>query len=112
MSVAPEQVSNDVGTVALDDLVKVVCWVRQRVASVPAGQNVANDPNAFAAVFGALELGDEPGEHAADVGVAGVEVIEDVGVVQRRISALPTPQDRQGKLGVEAEIASLPKSQC
>ena len=79
--VAEEDVGDDVGRVAVDDLVEEVAGVGERVGAVPAGEDVAEDPDAFVGVFGGLEFRDQEGEHAAVVGVGGVDEVEEVGLV-------------------------------
>jgi hypothetical protein len=69
MSMAEEDVRNHVRAVAVDDLVEEIDTVGERVGAVPAGEDVAEDPNALALVFGVLELGDQEGEVAGVVGV-------------------------------------------
>ena len=66
---------------AVDDLVEEVGGVGERVGSVPAGQDVAEDPDAFVIFFGGLEFGGEEVHGAAVVGVGGVDEIEIVGPV-------------------------------
>ena len=81
MRVAEEDVGDDVGRVAGDDLVEIVGRVGDRVRPVPARQDVAEDPDALAFVFGVLQLADHPGQVARVVRVSGVDVVEVVGAV-------------------------------
>jgi len=76
--VAPESVPNDVRAVALDDLVEVVDGVWHGSSRAETGQHMANDPHGFFGIFCRLELGDEPGEHARDIGVGAVDEVEQV----------------------------------
>lgn len=69
VSMAKEYVGDDMGRVSIDDLVEEVRGVRQRVGSVPAAKNVADNPNTFSGVFGLLKLVDHEFEHARVVGV-------------------------------------------
>ena len=41
MRVAEEDASNDMRREAVDDLVEQVCWIRESIGSIPAGENVA-----------------------------------------------------------------------
>lgn len=86
MRVAEEDVGDDVRAVAVDDLVEEVGWVGHGVRAVPAGEDVGEEPDALAAVFGGLEFGDEESEGGADVGVGGVDVVEEVGWVWEDVS--------------------------
>jgi len=64
VGVAEENIGDYVRGVAVDDLVEEVRGVGERVAAVPAGEDVAEDPDAFAGVFRGLEFGDQEGLHA------------------------------------------------
>jgi hypothetical protein len=93
MGVAEEDIGDDVRGIASDDLVKIVGGVRERVGAVPAREDVAEDPDALAIVFGFLEFADHPSEIARVVGVGGVDVVEVVGpvpVFPRLISGVDT----------------------
>lgn len=58
MGMSKELFSNDVGGVALDDLVVECGPVLETVGL--GGSNVTDDPDALAGIFGGLELGDKP----------------------------------------------------
>jgi hypothetical protein len=93
MGVAEEDIGDDMRGIASDDLVEIVGGVREWVRAVPARENVAEDPDALAIVFGLLELVDHPSEVARVVGVGGVDVVEKVGpvpVFPRFISGVDT----------------------
>lgn len=81
VGVAEEDIGDDMRGIAGDDLIEVVGGVGERVGAVPASEDVAEDPDALAFVFGLLELADHPGEVAGVVGVGGVDVVEKVGFV-------------------------------
>jgi hypothetical protein len=78
MGMAEEDVGDDVRGIAGDDLIEVVCGVGDRIRAIPAREDVAEDPDALAFVFGILELADHPGKVARVVGVGGVDVVEEV----------------------------------
>lgn len=93
VGVAEEYVGDDVRGIASNNLVEIVGGVGDRVRAVPAREDVAEDPDALAFVFGVLELADHPGEVARVVGVGGVDVVEEVGPVpdfSRLISGVDT----------------------
>ena len=78
----PEKdIGNHVRTVPLDNLVKVICLVRERAAAVPPRGDVRVDPDALLLILGGLELVDQKGEHATVVGVGSVEQRERVVLV-------------------------------
>jgi hypothetical protein len=81
VGVAKEDIGDDVRGIASDDLVEIVGGVRDRVGAIPAREDVAKDPDALTIVFGVLKLADHPGEVARVVGVGGVDVVEEVGLV-------------------------------
>lgn len=62
MCVSEEEVRDNVGAIAVDDLVEEIGGIREGVGAVPAGENVAKDPDALAFIFGVLEFGDQKGE--------------------------------------------------
>ena len=75
MRVPEKDVRDDVRSVAVDDLVEEVGGVLERVGAVPAGEDVGDEPDAFTGIFSFLELGDDEGEAAGDVGVGGVDEV-------------------------------------
>jgi hypothetical protein len=81
VSVAEEDIGDDVRGVTGDDLVEVVGGVGERVGAIPAREDVAEDPDALAFVFGLLEFADHPGEVARVVRVGGIDEVEEVGPV-------------------------------
>lgn len=76
--VAKEDAGNDMRRVAGDNLVEVIAGVGKRVRAVPAGQDVAEDPHAFAFIFGILEFADHPSQIAGIVRISGVDIVEKV----------------------------------
>lgn len=81
MSVAEEDVGDDVRGVAVYDLVEEVGRVGERVGAVPSARDMADDPDAFVVVFGFLEFGYQPGEDARVVRVGGIDEVEVVALV-------------------------------
>jgi hypothetical protein len=69
---------DDVRGIVSDDLVEVAGGVGERVG---AREDVAEDPDVFAFVFGLLELADHPGEVARVIGAGGVDVVKEIGPV-------------------------------
>lgn len=81
VGVAEEDAGDDVRRVAVDDLVEEVAWVGEGVGAVPAAGDVADDPDAFARVFGFLEFADHPREGARGVRIGRVDEVEVVRFV-------------------------------
>ena len=78
VGVAEEDAGDDVGGVAVDDLVEEVGRVRKRVGTVPAGEDVAEDPDTLFGIFGGLQLLDHEAKGAGGVRVGGVDEVEEV----------------------------------
>ena len=78
VGVAEEDIGNDVGRVAIHDLVEEVGGVIQGVRTIPAGQDVSDDPNSLLGILCGLEFLDEEVKHAGDIGVCGVDVVEEI----------------------------------
>lgn len=81
MRMAKEDVGNNVWAVTIDNLVKEVGRVRQRVAPIPAGKNVTHDPDTLACILGALQLLDQELEASRHIWVSGVDEVEVVRLV-------------------------------
>jgi hypothetical protein len=81
VGVSEEDAGDDVGREAGDDLVEEVGGVGERVGAVPAGEDVAEDPDAFVGGFGGGEFGCEEVQVAAVVRVGGVDKVEEVAAV-------------------------------
>ncbi len=90
MGMPKEDAGNDMRRIAVDDLVEEIlsCWsvawvpklelltcgVGNRIRSIPAGQNVSNDPDSLAFVLCILELIGKEFQIAAYIGVRGVAI--------------------------------------
>ena len=81
VGVPEEDTRDDVGGVAVDDLVEEVGRVRKRIGTVPAGEDVAEDPDTLFGIFGGLQLLDHEAEGAGGVGIRSVDEIEEVTTV-------------------------------
>ena len=107
VSVAEEDVGDDVRGIAGDDLIEVVGGIGEGVGAVPAREDVAEDPDALAFVFGLLELADHPGKVAGVVGVGGVDVVEEVGPVPVFFFLLFSGVDTALQTSTDNEIAKV-----
>jgi len=90
MGMPKEDAGNDMRRIAVADLVEEIlsCWsvawvpklelltcgVGNRIRSIPAGQNVSNDPDSLAFVLCILELIGKEFQIAAYIGVRGVAI--------------------------------------
>lgn len=59
VGVAKEHVRDDVGRIAVNDLVEEIGRVGQWIDSIPATEDMSQDPDPFASIFGRLELFDQ-----------------------------------------------------
>lgn len=75
VGVAKEDVGDDVGGVAVDNLVEEVGVRGEDLAAGPSRGDVAEEPDTLGSVLGGLELVDEEREETRGVGIAAVDVI-------------------------------------
>lgn len=75
VGVAKEDPGDDVGRESIDNLVEEVGGVGERVGTVPAGEDVGEDPDAFVGGFGGEEFFGQEFEDAGNVGVGGVDEV-------------------------------------
>ena len=68
-----EDVGNDVGGVAVNDLVEQIGGADQTIGAGPAADDVTDDPCSLASIFGSLELITEETESAGKIWVGHLE---------------------------------------
>lgn len=76
MSMAEEDVGDDVWRIAINDLIEQICGVWQTVGAIPSSQYVTDDPDSFTCIFCSLQFFDYKGLHPGDIRVAHVVVVQ------------------------------------